>query len=130
MKTESAKYIRHYTFFILHIEPEAVRVDSRRLDENGKTQEMAAETRGFEFQINSHTEGDQANPSVTALSDGGFVVTWESDGQDGSGLGVYGQRYDATGTARGAEFRIATTAADDQQNPSVTGLSNGGFVVA
>jgi len=67
---------------------------------------------------------------VTALADGGFVAAWEYDGQDGSGTGVYGQRYDADGNAQGAGFRINTTTADDQLDPSVTALSNGGFVVA
>ena len=30
-------------------------------------------------------------PSITALKDGGFVVAWVSNGQDGSGLGIYGR---------------------------------------
>ena len=74
--------------------------------------------------------GNQVRPSVTALSDGGFVVTWESWNQDGSGYGVYGQRYDADGTPQGTEFLINTRIEDDQKNPSVTALSDGGFVVA
>jgi len=37
--------------------------------------------------------------SVTGLSNGGFVVTWDSNGQDSDDWGVYGQRYDADGTA-------------------------------
>ena len=43
---------------------------------------------------------------MAALADGGFVVTWTSDGQDGSGYGIYGQRYAADGTAVGSEFRV------------------------
>ena len=45
---------------------------------------------------------------MTALADGGFVVTWSSAGQDGSGLGIYGQRYAADGTPVGSEFRVNT----------------------
>ena len=50
-----------------------------------------------EFQINTYTTGDQINPSVTGLVDGGFVVAWQSNGQDGIGWGIYGQRYNVTG---------------------------------
>jgi len=61
---------------------------------------------------------------VASLADGGFVVTWTSDGQDGSARGIYGQRYDVNGAPQGTEFKITT---NDQ--PSVAGLSGGGFVV-
>jgi len=83
---------------------------------------------GSEFQINTYTTDIQRDPSVTALSDGGFVVTWESF-QDGSVNGVYGQRYNADGTTAGAEFQINTETTFSQDGPSVTGLSGGGFVV-
>jgi len=84
---------------------------------------------GAEFQINTYTTINQSDPSVTALSDGGFVVTWESSVQDGDGFGIYGQRYNADGTAGGAEFQINTYTPGHQWNSSVTGLSDGGFVV-
>ena len=66
---------------------------------------------------------------MTALADGGFVVTWESFGQDGSDNGVYGQRYNAQGTAQGSEFQINSERASSQGDPSVTALADGGFVV-
>ena len=31
-----------------------------------------------EFQVNSNTTGHQQDSSITPLSDGGFVVTWQS----------------------------------------------------
>ena len=83
-----------------------------------------------EFRINTYTDGDQFYPSVTTLADGGFVVTWESFGQDGDDLGIYGQRYNAAGSAIGSEFQINTYTASIQQEPSVTSLADGGFVVA
>ena len=61
---------------------------------------------GDEFHANTYTTNDQVFSSVTALNDGGFVVTWSSDGQDGSGYGIYGQRYAADGTPVGSEFRV------------------------
>jgi len=86
-------------------------------------------TAGAEFRVNTYTTLSQRDPSVTALSDGGFVVTWESNGQDGSGTGIYGQRYNADGTTAGAEFLINTYTTNGQGDPSVTALSDGGFVV-
>ena len=59
---------------------------------------------GSEFRANTYTSSDQIYSSVTALNDGGFVVTWSSLGQDGSGYGIYGQRYAADGTPAGSEF--------------------------
>ena len=85
---------------------------------------------GPEFQINSYTSGQQETPSVAALADGGFVVAWQSKGQDGDLWGVYGQRFDAGGVAVGSEFQVNSTTTGDQYLPSVTGLSGGGFVVA
>ena len=84
---------------------------------------------GPEFQINTETTDDQGYPAVTALSDGGFVVTWHSENQDGSKWGVYGQRYDKNGEKAGGEFQINTEATDEQSRPAVTALSDGGFVV-
>ena len=61
-----------------------------------------------EFQINTYTTSGQNDPSITNLSDGGFVVTWHSDGQDGSGYGAFGQRFDATGIWSGASVQRTT----------------------
>ena len=83
-----------------------------------------------EFRINTFTTGDQLSPSVAKLSDGGFVVTWASDGQDGDGNGIYGQRYDSYGSTAGSEFSVSTYTSGHQSEPSVTGLLDGGFVVS
>jgi hypothetical protein len=84
---------------------------------------------GSEFQVNTWTTSDQSYPSVTSLSNGGFVVVWESNGQDGSSWGVYGQRFDANGGKVGSEFQVNTWTTDSQEYPSITSLSSGGFVV-
>ena len=64
------------------------------------------------------------------LVNGGFVIAWRSDSQDGSGAGVYAQRYDVNGQAVGDEFRVNTTTLSTQDEPAVLGLSDGSFVVA
>jgi hypothetical protein len=97
-------------------------VYGQRFDSNGSKV-------GSEFQVNTSTTNDQWGPSITSLPNGGFVVVWTSDGQDGSGYGVYGQRFDSNGGKVGSEFRVNTWTTDDQAGPSITSLSNGGFVV-
>ena len=84
---------------------------------------------GSELPVNTFTAGDQYLPAVAALSNGGFVVTWTSDGQDGAEEGIYGQRYSATGAPVGGEFRVNTRRANRQWYPSVAGFGDGGFVV-
>ena len=85
---------------------------------------------GGDIQVNSETNDSQVSPSVGALADGGWVVTWESANQDGDFSGVYQQRYDASGQKIGTETLVNVTTSDDQGSPSVTGLADGGWVVS
>ncbi|MBL4919448.1 calcium-binding protein, partial [Szabonella alba] len=84
---------------------------------------------GLEFRINTQTFGAQYDVTVAALEDGGFVATWTSSGQDGSGLGIFGQRYDAAGLPVGSEFQVNVFTAGDQSFSSVLALQDGGFLV-
>jgi hypothetical protein len=85
---------------------------------------------GSEFRINSFTTGYQSSPSVSASLSGEFVVVWDSVGEDGSGRGVFGQRFDNAGAPLGSEFRVNTYTSNAQYNPSVASDSAGNFVVA
>ena len=85
---------------------------------------------GGEFRINTYTANAQQITSAAMDASGNFVVTWASDGQDGSGYGVYGQRFDASGVAQGAEFRVNTTTANTQLYHDVAMLPDGRLVVA
>ena len=62
-------------------------------------------------------------------ADGDFVVTWTSYLQDGSGTGIYAQRYNAAGVAQGVEFRVNTHTADNQRYSTVAMDAAGDFVV-
>ena len=84
---------------------------------------------GGEFRVNSYTASNQTFSAATALSDGGFLVTWQSLGQDGSGFGIFAQRYDAAGAKAGSEYRVNTTTSGDQTYASVAALADGGHVV-
>jgi flagellin len=48
---------------------------------------------GSEFQANTYTSSNQSLPVVAPLAEGGFAITWQSNGQDGSDEGVYAQRF-------------------------------------
>lgn len=43
-----------------------------------------------EFQVNTYSSSYQSLPNLAGLTDGGWVSVWMSEGQDGSGYGVYG----------------------------------------
>jgi VCBS repeat-containing protein len=85
---------------------------------------------GSEFRVNSTLANVQTSSAVTALDDGGFVVSWMSNGQDGSGWGIYAQRYDAAGATVGGEFRVNSTTTNDQRQPEITTLADGGLVIS
>ena len=55
----------------------------------------AGAAQGVEFQVNTFTTGSQKCPSVAMDTAGDFVVTWQSYPQEGSGEGIYAQRYQA-----------------------------------
>tara|TARA_B110000495_G_scaffold135523_1_gene118692 strand:+ start:1270 stop:3570 length:2301 start_codon:yes stop_codon:yes gene_type:complete len=78
---------------------------------------------------NSFAASIQRDASVAALENGGVVVVWESVGQDGSGEGIYGQRFNAQGIRVGSEFLVNQSTATNQSDPSVTALNGGKFVV-
>jgi kexin len=84
---------------------------------------------GNEFKVNT-SFGSQYWPSVAGLLEGGFVGTWTSgNDQDGSWAGVFGQIFDSGGNKVGGEFQINSYTDKNQYQPSVAGLSGGGFVV-
>ena len=84
---------------------------------------------GSEFQVNTYTAGDQAQPAVAVCPNQTFVVVWSSISQDGSGAGIYGQEVKTNGDLLGSEFRVNTYTSDDQQSPDVCDSATGGYVV-
>ncbi len=86
---------------------------------------------GVEFIVNSYTTQNQSWPSLACDPTGSFVAVWESDGQDGSAEGVFGQLFDSAGAAVGSEFQANTYTTGDQSGRKM-GLSmddDGNFVV-
>ena len=91
---------------------------------------LAAGPVGGEFLVNTYTTDYQASPAIAMDSAGNFVIAWTSNGQDGSGCGVYAQRYSAAGVPQGSEFRANTYPTGDQRYAAVAMDSAGDFVIA
>ena len=56
---------------------------------------------GIEFRVNAYTYSDQMYPSVSSLINTNFVVVWQSNIQDGSGWGIFGNIYQSDGSPIG-----------------------------
>lgn len=82
-----------------------------------------------EFLINTTTAYGQRFPSVGMNANGDFVVVWMSDGQDGSGHGIYAQQFGADGSPTDTEFLVNTTTAGQQRFPKVAVAGTGEFVI-
>src|SRR4029450_8469708 len=72
----------------------------------GQRFDVAGTPQGAEFGINTYTPSFQFRPLPASDRKGNFVIVWGSLGQDGDAYGVFGQRYDANGVRRGAEFQV------------------------
>ena len=83
-----------------------------------------------EFRVNTTAAGNQEEPSVAMDNDGNFLIVWSSYDQDGDGFGVYGQRYNSSGTAVGSEFAINQTTSSTQGHADVAVSNNGDYVVS
>ncbi len=95
----------------------------------GRVYNSAGSQLTSEFQVNTYTTDSQQTPNVGALESGGFVVTWNSTGQDGSSRGIYGQRYDSSGNSVGSEFQVNTTTSGEQYAANVATQNDGSFMV-
>jgi hypothetical protein len=69
----------------------------------GQLYDAAGARLGGEFRVNSYTTGLQQIVSVAPRGAGEFVAAWRSDGQDGSGTAIVGQRFGAVLFADGFE---------------------------
>jgi hypothetical protein len=92
----------------------------------------ATQTTGTPIVVNQTLANDQASPVVTALGNGNFIVTWDSNnngGPDQTGFSVWGRLYNSEGHALSDEFLINTATAGDQHLPIVVSRDDGSFVV-
>jgi hypothetical protein len=84
-----------------------------------------------EFQANTYTPFGQRFPTVAMDADGDFVIAWQTfPNQDGSGYGIFAQRFSSAGAFLGAEFQVNTYTPGYQRYQSVAADADGDFVVA
>jgi hypothetical protein len=82
-------------------------------------------TNGTEYAIIGSLPGDQIFPDAAVTPGGGFVV-WQDNITDGSGWGVSARRLDNTLSGTLSTFRVNVQGTNDQENPRVALLKNGG----
>ncbi len=61
--------------------------------------------------------------------DGGFILFWSTQNQDGSGFGIIGQKFSGDGTKIGAEFIATQVTIGNQSFEKVIELSDGSLVI-
>jgi hypothetical protein len=92
----------------------------RLLDPSGAPQ-------GLAFPV-STSSGDLFNPRVAVDAAGGFLIAWTKSNDQVDGLGVFGQRFDASGARQGVEFQLDTGAEPAVGGPIAMLNANGDFV--
>ncbi|MFD1625126.1 hypothetical protein ACFSBS_10785, partial [Azospirillum griseum] len=89
---------------------------------------------GAAFLVNTNTSLNQGGATVTALSDGGYVIGWYStngaiSGNTSAGS-IWQQRFDAANTRIGGEQQVNSAASPSSERswPTSATLSGGGWV--
>lgn len=110
-------------------------VEGRGADIFAQRYDAAGSPVGAKSLVNAGTALDQQAPRVLALSDGGYAIAWL--GPDGSGNGVFCQRFDAAGAPMGTQTRVNTPGTTDtpagasqQSGAELVAFADGGYLVA
>ena len=91
-----------------------------------------SKTFGPEVMVNQTTAGNQTAAGIAKLSNGNFVMTWDSNdnsGADQGGWGMWARIYTPDGVAVGNEFLVNTYTPYDQKNGYAIARPGGGFIV-
>ncbi|MES2204716.1 MAG: hypothetical protein V4496_05790, partial [Pseudomonadota bacterium] len=86
--------------------------------------------KGPKIQINSYSVDFEQHPSITALSTGGFAVSWTGKSQNSPGYEIYVRQFNSDGYRVGIETRVNNYTMNYQQYSSIAALIDGGFVVS
>ena len=86
-------------------------------------------TNGTEYALIGSLPTDQMFPDVALATNGG-IVTWQDNITDGSGWGISARRLDATLSGTLGTFRVNAQGTNNQENPRVALLKNGGAAFA
>lgn len=81
------------------------------------------------YMVNACTEGNQGHPRIATNGEGEYLIVWDSQDQDGSCHGVFGQRCARNGALMGIECPWNTFTLGRQWYPDVAMAANGSHVV-
>ncbi len=85
---------------------------------------------GVQISMTSGAGFLNAASEITALQNGGFVVSWTINDPDvSSGRDIMAQVFDQNGIALGPEFLVNTFTDDSQHDCEITALADGTFVI-
>jgi hypothetical protein len=83
-----------------------------------------------EFQVNTYSVGDQNFPCVAIDGDSHYAISWGSNGQDGSNMGIFAIGFDSDWQILGREFQVNTYSKGNQSSPSIATYHSGLYVIA
>jgi hypothetical protein len=90
---------------------------------------MTTAPAGDQFAV-AAVSGFEGTPASIAVNNSGdYVVAWESFEEDGSGFGVFAQRFGVNGVAAAPKFQVNTTVDGEQSAPAVAVDGAGNFLV-
>ena len=74
---------------------------------------------------------DKESPTIAYLSEGNFVIAWAmQDYEFNLRKHIWAEIYSNTGEVEIQKIRVNTTTGQNQYNPTIASLSDGGFVIA
>ena len=84
---------------------------------------------GTEFLVNTTTAKEQDTSAITALTNGGFVISWTDSSETGGeyyGSSVRAQVFNPDGSKSGAELIVNAGPALSHRDTAITALAGGG----
>lgn len=90
---------------------------------------LAVSPLGDPIVVESHATQARIDPQTAMDAAGNFVVVWQADVADGSGMGIFARRYAADGTPLSGAIQVNTTTAGNQTRPRVAMNDDGAFVI-
>lgn len=85
---------------------------------------------GDQFLVHETLGFENGVPAVAMNSDGTFTVAFETFEEDGSGFGVFMERFHADGTPmEGSRVQVNTTTLDDQSAPAIASDGDGNLLI-
>lgn len=80
--------------------------------------------------VSDPSQGDQVSPSVAAVGESGYVVTWTSYSEEGDQGEIYARYLDGNGNPLTSQFRVNATMAGEQGYSQVASDPQGNVIIA